>query len=135
MTQQKDYGDGTGADKQYIDARPRYIIVPPGSRSIEARKMLAATTPVKASDVNPFTGALEIIEEPRLYIAGGPQPWFVAADPNVVDTVEYAYLEGQAEPFIDQRIGFEVDGVEIKIRHDFAAKALDFRGLFKNVGV
>lgn len=135
MTQQMDTGDGTGADKQYIDARPRYIIVPPGSRSIEARKMLAQTTPVKASDVNPFTGALEIVEEPRLYIAGGPQPWYVAADPNVVDTVEYAYLEGQAEPFIDQRIGFEVDGVEIKIRHDFAAKALDYRGLFKNAGV
>jgi hypothetical protein len=25
--------------------------------------------------------------------------------------------------------------VEIKIRHDFAAKALDFRGLFYNAGV
>jgi hypothetical protein len=135
MATQKDLGDGAGADKEYIDARPRYIIVPPGSRSIEARKMLAATTPAKASDVNPFTGALEVIEEPRLFIAGGPQPWYLAADQNLVDTVEYAHLEGQAEPFIDQRAGFEVDGVEIKIRHDFAAKALDYRGLFKNAGV
>ena len=118
MATQKDLGDGAGADKEYIDARPRYIIVPPGSRSIEARKMLAATTPAKASDVNPFTGALEVIEEPRLFIAGGPQPWYLAADQNLVDTVEYAHLEGQAEPFIDQRAGFEVDGVEIKIRHE-----------------
>jgi hypothetical protein len=31
-------------------------------------------------------------------------------------------------------MGFEVDGMEIKARHDFAAKALDFRGLFKNAG-
>lgn len=134
MTQQKDLGDGTGADKEYIDARPRFILVPPGQRSIEARKMIAATTPAKASDVNAFTGSLTIVEEPRLFKTGGPQPWYLAADPNLVDTVEYAHLEGQTEPFIDQRAGFEVDGVEIKVRHDFAAKALDYRGLFYNAG-
>lgn len=134
MTQQKDLGDASGADKEYIDARPSYVIVPPGQRAIEARKMLAATTPAKSSDVNPFAGTLQVVEEPRLFVSGGPQPWFLAADPNLVDTVEYAHLEGQTEPFIDQRVGFEVDGVEIKIRHDFAAKALDFRGLFKNAG-
>jgi hypothetical protein len=134
MTQQKDLGDGSGADKEYIDARPRYIIVPPGQRTIEARKMIAATTPAKASDVNAFTGTLQVVEEPRLFKAGGPQPWYLAADPNLVDTVEYAHLEGQTEPFIDQRAGFEVDGVEIKVRHDFAAKALDYRGLFYNAG-
>jgi len=134
MAQQKDLGDASGADKEYIDARPRFIIVPPGQRSIEARKMLAATTPAKSQDVNPFAGSLQVVEEPRLFVAGGPQPWYLAADPNLVDTVEYAHLEGQTEPFIDQRAGFEVDGVEIKIRHDFAAKALDFRGLFKNAG-
>jgi len=134
MTQQKDLGDGAGADKEYIDARPRFILVPPGQRSIEARKMIAATTPAKASDVNAFTGSLQIVEEPRLFKTGGPQPWYLAADPNLVDTVEYAHLEGQTEPFIDQRAGFEVDGVEIKVRHDFAAKAIDFRGLFYNAG-
>lgn len=135
MTQQKDLGDATGADKEYIDARPRFALVPPGQRAIEARKMIAATTPAKSADVNPFTGAVQVIEEPRLFKTGGPQPWYLAADPNLVDTVEFAHLEGQTEPFLDQRAGFEVDGVEIKIRHDFAAKALDFRGLFYNAGV
>ncbi len=134
MTQQKDLGDAAGADKEYIDARPRFTLVPPGQRAIEARKMIAATTPAKSADVNPFTGAVQVIEEPRLFKTGGPQPWYLAADPNLVDTVEYAHLEGQTEPFLDQRAGFEVDGVEIKIRHDFAAKALDFRGLFYNAG-
>jgi hypothetical protein len=134
MTQQKDLGDGAGADKEYIDARPRFALVPPGQRAIEAKKMIAATTPAKSADVNTFTGAVAVVEEPRLFKTGGPQPWYLAADPNLVDTVEYAHLEGQAEPFLDQRAGFEVDGVEIKIRHDFAAKALDFRGLFYNAG-
>jgi len=129
MAQQKDL-DG----EEYIDNRPRFILVPPGQRSIEARKMVAAVTAAKAADVNAFTGSLEIIEEPRLFVIGGPQPWYLAADPNLVDTIEYAHLEGQMEPFTDQRSGFEVDGVEFKVRHDFAAKALDHRGLYKNAG-
>jgi hypothetical protein len=129
FAQQKDL-DG----EEYIANRPRFILVPPGQRSVEARKQVAATTPNSTQDVNAFAGSFEVIEEPRLFVAGGPQPWYMAADPNLVDTVEYAHLEGQMEPFIDQRVGFEVDGVEFKVRHDFAAKALDYRGLYKNAG-
>ena len=121
-------------DEEYIANRPRFILVPPGQRSVEARKQVAATTPNSTRDVNAFAGSFEVIEEPRLFVAGGPQPWYMAADPNLVDTIEYAHLEGQMEPFLDQRAGFEVDGVEFKVRHDFAAKALDYRGLYKNAG-
>jgi hypothetical protein len=124
MSQQKDLGG-----EEYIDARPRFILVPPGPRAIEARKLMAQTTPAKPDDVNPFAGALQIIEEPRLFGFGA---WWLAADPNLVDTIEYARLEGQTEPFVDQRAGFEVDGVEFKVRHDFAAKALDWRGLLRS---
>jgi hypothetical protein len=129
FAQQKDL-DG----EEYIANRPRFILVPPGQRAVEARKQVAATTPASTQDVNAFAGSFEVIEEPRLFVAGGPQPWYMAADPNLVDTVEYAHLEGQMEPFVDQRVGFEVDGVEFKVRHDFAAKALDYRGLYKNAG-
>lgn len=129
MAQHKDL---TG--EEYIATTPRFILVPPGARSIEARKMVAQVIAGKTQDVNAFAGSLEVVEEPRLFKAGGPQPWWLAADPNLVDTIEYARLEGQTEPFLDQRVGFEVDGVEIKVRHDFAAKALDYRGLFSNAG-
>lgn len=121
-------------EEEYIANRPRFILVPPGQRSVEARKQVAATTPNSTQDVNAFAGSFEVIEESRLFVTGGPQPWFMASDPNLVDTVEFAHLEGQAEPFMDQRAGFEVDGVEFKVRHDFAAKALDYRGLYKNAG-
>lgn len=36
--------------------------------------------------------------------------------------------------FTETRTGFEVDGLEIKARHDFAAKAIDWRGLYRNPG-
>ena len=44
------------------------------------------------------------------------------------------YLEGQQGAYIETRNGFDVDGVEIKCRLDFGAKAIDWRGLYKNPG-
>ena len=52
--------------------------------------------------------------------------------PVLIDTIEYCYLEGQQGVYIETRQGFEVDGVEIKARLDFAAAAIDYRGLQKN---
>jgi hypothetical protein len=120
---------------QIINNYPRYILVAPGTRAIEARKIIAQTTPAQASQVNPYANTFDVIEEPRLFNTAGPQRWWLASDPATIDTIEYCRLEGQSEPFLDQRVGFEVDGVEFKIRHDFAAKAIDFRGLFFNAGV
>ena len=71
-------------------------------------------------------------------VANNNAGWHLIPQPSTrqfFKTREYCRLEGQSEPFLDQRVGFEVDGVEFKIRHDFAAKAIDFRGLFFNVGV
>jgi hypothetical protein len=113
---------------------PSFILVAPGTRAVEAKKIITATTPAQTSQVNPYANSMEVVEEQRLFNTAGPQRWWLAADPNRIDTIEYARLEGQSEPFMDQRVGFEVDGVEFKIRHDFAAKALDHRGLFFNPG-
>lgn len=123
-----------GLEGRQISVLPRWVIVPPGARSVQARKNVAAVTPDSVAGVNPFAGRLEVVEEPRLLAASGPDPWFLAADPARIDTVEYAYLEGQQGVYTETRQGFEVDGIEIKARHDFAAKAIDWRGLFRNPG-
>ena len=52
----------------------------------------------------------------------------------MIDTIEYAYLDGQDGVFTETRMGFEVDGMEVKARHDFGAKAIDHRGFYKNPG-
>ena len=127
-------GQQRGLEERLIRVLPSFLIVPPGSRSVEARKQVTATTPASTGDVNTFAGRLEVIEEPRLIPTAGQDPWFLAADPNRIDTVEYAYLEGQEGVFTETRMGFEVDGMEVKARHDFAAKAIDWRGLYKNAG-
>lgn len=127
-------GRHRGIEGRLVSVLPRTIIVPPGPRSVEARKQVTATTPGSTSEVNTFAGRLAVVEEPRLIPDAGEDPWFLAADPARIDTVEYAYLEGQEGVFTETRTGFEVDGIEIKARHDFAAKAIDWRGLFRNPG-
>lgn len=123
--------DGTA-----IDVSPRFIIVPPGQRAVEAKKLMTATTPADTSDVNTYANQYQVVTERRLLPAagGGAAPWFLAADPAMIDTIEYAYLDGNDGIFTESRNGFEVDGVEIKARLDFAASAIDHRGLFKNAG-
>lgn len=128
------FGAMRGLEGRLISIQPRYILTPPGIRGVEARKQIAATTPNKPSDVNAFAGMLEPIMEPRLIPSAGQDPWFLIADPSRVDTVEYAYLEGSNGIFTETRNGFEVDGIEIKARHDFAAAAIDYRGMIKNAG-
>jgi len=129
------FGNQRGLEARQISVQPRYLITPPGTRSVEARKNVTATTPNAVAGVNPFAGRLEPIEEPRLIPVAGADPWFLAADPNRIDTVEYAYLDGSNGVFTETRMGFEVDGMEIKARHDFASKAIDWRGLYRNAGV
>lgn len=128
------FAEQKGLEGRLISILPQYLLVPPGTRTVEARKAVAATTPANTGDVNAFAGQLEVISEPRLIPATGEDPWFLATDPARIDTVEYAYLEGQEGVYTETRMGFEVDGMEIKARHDFAAKAIDWRGLFKNAG-
>lgn len=124
----------TDIDGTSISAMPEFILVPPGQRALEARKLLTATTPGNTSEVNAYADAVTPIVERRLLPATGQAPWFLAAANALMDTVEYAYLDGEDGVYTETRNGFEVDGVEIKARLDFAASAIDHRGLYKNPG-
>ena len=128
------FAEQTGIEGHRITVTPQFLLVPQGQRSVEARKLLTATTPDSTENVNVYSNSLQIIEERRLIPESGQDPWFLAAAPSSVDTVEYAYLDGNDGVFTESRMGFEVDGLEIKARHDFAAKAIDHRGLYKNAG-
>jgi hypothetical protein len=87
--------------------------------------------------INPYApggrNPLTPIAEPRLD-ASSTASWYLAADPAQIDTIEYSYLEGQEGVYMESRMGWDVDGMELKVREDFAAKALDYRGLWKASG-
>jgi len=109
----------------------KYVIVG-ATKETEAQKNFQAVVIAgKATDTNVFQNAYEIIVEPRLD-ASLPFEWFLVADPSQIDTIEYSYLDGDEGLYTEQRMGFDVDGIEVKGRLDFAAKAIDWRGMFKN---
>jgi len=114
---------------------PRYILLPAALETTG----LQLIYPIQLA-ANQVTGvvpewiqSLVPIIEPRLDVAS-TTAWYMVADPTQIDTIEYCFLEGQAGVYFETRQGFEVDGVEMKARMDFAAAAIDYRGLQKNAG-
>ena len=119
-----------GLEGDFINVMAKYLLCGP-DKETEAQQIInAAIVATKTTDTNVFRSSLDIIVEPRLT---GNQ-WFLAASPSQIDTVEYAYLEGDQGLFTEQRDGFDVDGIEIKARLVFGAKAIDWRGLYRNPG-
>ena len=108
---------------------PASLVVPPELETT-AEKLLSAVQAAKTGDVNPFS-TLGLIVEPRLTSATA---WYVVADTTTIDGLEYAYLEGAPGPQTETRQGFDVDGLEIKLRLDFGAGFVDWRGWYKNAG-
>lgn len=127
----------TGLEGRVINVRPAFLIVPAARESLAEQYTSADFVSAKSSDVNPFRqgkpSALTAIAEPRLDATSTAQ-WYLSADPAQIDTVEYAYLEGQEGVYLETRMGWDVDGMELKARLDFAAKALDWRGLYRSSG-
>jgi hypothetical protein len=98
-----------------------------------ALKYTTQITPATGATVNPFGTRLTVITEPRLDSASLVS-WYLAASSDAIPIIALAFLDGQDGPMVETRTGFEIDGIEIKCRHDVAAKVVDYRGLFKNVG-
>jgi len=117
-----------------LHVQPRYLAVPVALQLTAFQLVAANLAPAKSADLVPdYIRALTPIAEPRLD-AASTTAWYLFASPDQIDTIEYAYLEGQDGVYIETRQGFDVDGVEIKARLDFGAKAIDWRGLQKNAG-
>jgi HK97 family phage prohead protease len=120
----------TGLSGKPINVTPKFVLVPPELET-KGEQILAAIQPAKAEDVNPFGGKMELLVEARLASA---TRWYVVADPAQIDGLEYAYLQGEEGPQIETRAGFEVDGLEVKVRLDFGAAFMDWRGWYTNAG-
>ena len=126
-------GKQTGIGGEILNLSPKFLIVA-RKDALKTRKLLTAVQSTTTAEVNPYAQAFTPIVESRLNRTSGATPWVMAADPNQIDTIEYAYLDGDDGVFLDERVGFDVDGIEYKARLDFAVKAIDFRGLYMDPG-
>lgn len=118
--------DKTGAT---LGIRPRYLVVGPELETL-AEQVLAIINAASIGEVNPFSGKLELLVEPRLI----GRAWYLFADPRSYPVLEFATIEGEDDVFTDTRLGWNVDGLETKVRIDYGATAVDGLGAYKNPG-
>ncbi|MCY1078874.1 prohead protease/major capsid protein fusion protein [Archangium lansingense] len=111
---------------------PRFAIVP-AALEVAAMQLAATINATTTSDVNPWSGKIEPIVEPRLD-AVSTTAWYVAADPASVAVLEHAYLDGQNGPEIMEEEGFEVMGTRWRCSLDFGCGVVDHVGIYKNNG-
>lgn len=132
----------TGLDgKTVLNLAPTYIIAP-GTLVLNAEQLLGQIYAAKTDDAVPDSmKKLQLISDPRLdlgiarlSIAGSASAWYMAASPSQIDMIELAYLEGNQGVYTETRQGFDIDGVEIKVRLDVGAKVIDHRGFYKVPG-
>jgi len=123
----------TGLDgATVIDVTPKYLVVP-AALEVVAKQFVSLISATKSSDANPFTANLDVVTDPRLDASSGTA-WYLAANSDAIDTIEYSFLENEPGPQIESRAGFDIEGVELKVRLDFGSGVIDHRGLFKNLG-
>ncbi|RWI85172.1 hypothetical protein [Mesorhizobium sp.] len=117
-----------------LNIRPAYALVPVEIEG-KAKALMAAEFDPTGTQRNPNTvrGLVTVVPEARLSTHSAVK-WYLAANPNQHDTIEVAYLNGNSNPVLEQRDGWNVDGVEFKVRIDAGVKALDYRGLFYSTG-
>lgn len=115
----------------FLNVEPRYLVVGP-DKELEAFQFTSSNyVPAKNADINDVRNtSLIVIVDGRIT---GNQ-WFLFTEAGLIDTFEYAYLEGEPGVFTETREGFEVDGMEVKARLVFGAAWIDWRGTYKNPG-
>ncbi|MDP3650519.1 MAG: Mu-like prophage major head subunit gpT family protein [Rhodoferax sp.] len=126
-----------GLEGEELGIVPAFLIVPATQEQVAYKWTSANYVPAKAGDTNEFRAggrtALEPIVE-AILDATSTTAWYLAASGDQTDTVEYMYLDGSEGVYLETEYSFDTDGMKMKARHDFAAKAIDYRGLYKNPG-
>ncbi len=121
-----------------LNITPAFIIAPHAMRGTIDALLGSSLDPAEGSStafqaLNVWRGRLTPIYDARID-ADDALKWYLAAAPAAIDTVEVAYLNGVQTPRLEREEGFTVDGVVLKVGHDFGVAPLDWRGLYHNDG-
>jgi len=108
---------------------PRHVIVPAAKMRLAQQYLSANFTADTNANVNPYAGSLNLIADARLD-ADSATNWYMATGPEV-DQFEIAYLSGKRAPSLASQTNFDTDSIEMKVKHTFAIKAVEYRGLIK----
>jgi len=120
-------------DNDYLGIRPTIIVC--GVELEDTLKALISSetdfTVANSKKVNVHKDSLKVISSPYL----NATEWYLMAPPAEVPTLEIAFLDGNQTPYLESENGFNIDGVQWKVRMDYGTTGNDFRGGYKNPGV
>lgn len=119
----------TGLEKEVLNLLPKYLVVSP-LNLMTAKKWMTSVNSTKVDDTNVFENAYEVISDPRLT----GNAWYLTTTPQQLEMIKFAYLEGQEGVYTEEETDFNTDNIKIKVRLDFGAAIMDYRGFYKNPG-
>ena len=125
----------TGLKGSKLDIRPRYLVVSPKNEmtvDVLLKSSGSTTADMNQGVVNPMYRAFDAIVENRLDDIKSGEAWYMFADPNQIDTMEVAYLDGMQQPQIETEAEFVRDVISWKVRHVFGVGVMDHRGIVMN---
>ncbi|MEK6531264.1 MAG: prohead protease/major capsid protein fusion protein [Deltaproteobacteria bacterium] len=85
-----------------------------------------------ATRTNPYAGSRFVRAYDSRLDDASSTAWYMAGPKG--KTVKVFFLNGNQAPYLEQKEGWNVDGVEYKVRIDAGAKAMDWKALVKNAG-
>jgi phage head maturation protease len=125
-----------------LNIQPKYFIAPIAiegeaevffrSERFTDESTVATDSSLAGTRVNPYAGSyFTRVYDPRLD-DDSEDAWYLAGPKG--KTVNVYFLNGVQSPYMETKQGWSVDGVEYKVRIDAGAKAVDYRGLYRNEG-
>ena len=114
-----------------LNIRPEYFLAPVSLR-VAAETFFNSEligTADQPNIRNIYDGAFIRIYEPRLD-DDSRENWYLAGPRHM--GVRVLYLNGIKEPYMETKEGWNIDGVEHKVRFDFGVKAVSWRGLIRS---
>ncbi|WP_457329736.1 ClpP-like prohead protease/major capsid protein fusion protein [Rhizobacter sp. P5_C2] len=131
MARQKDIGQSSGS----LNIRMAKLLVPislQGTANVVRDSEFEVGAGTKNNTVpNSVRGTFDVIADARLDDSSTSK-WYGVADKGMHDVVTVDYLDGNEAPTMEQQQGWNVDGVEFKVRLDASAKALDWKTMQRN---
>jgi signal peptide peptidase SppA len=126
------------AESGALNIMPRFLVTCPALRGtvLELIGSLSNPASTNANVKNIWENGLEAVIEGELGAgAGGSDTaWYLAADTNEAEHIEYAFLEGLEAPVIQMQPSFDRLAIRSRCYHAFGTKAIDYRGVQKHAG-
>lgn len=137
LASQKQYVD-VSEDAYYLGLRPKVWLVSQTDEII-ARQVIYSAADVASTTnggvLNPFANlGLQVIADQNIKTSSTDYSHYLFADPRLAPVVEVAFLQGNQQPYMEEKDQVDADGRVWLVRLDCGAAAVDFVGGAREVG-